>query len=57
MPDHQKTTADRGGREMNIPSSEVGHARGGVQRDLEGHHKEAEYGRAIHCNVTDSGPL
>ena len=29
-----------GGREMDIPSSEVGHAGGVVRRDSEGHHKE-----------------
>ena len=46
-----------GGWAMDIPSYEGGHARGGVQRDSEGHHKELEYGRAIHCNATDYEPL
>ena len=46
-----------GGWEMDIPSSEGVHARGGVRRDSEGHHKEAEYGRAIHCDAANSGPL
>ena len=53
----QKKTAERGGWAMDIPSSEGSHSRGGVRSNSEGHHKEAEYGRAIHCDATDSGPL
>ena len=37
---------------MDLSSSEGGYARGGVRRDSEGRHKEAEYGHAIHCNAT-----
>ena len=55
--DHWETAAERGVWEMDLTSSEGGHARGGVQRDPEGRHKEAEYGRAMHCDVTDYGPL
>ena len=55
--DHWETAAERGGWEMDLSSSEGGHARGGVRRDSEGRHKEAEYGRAIYCDATDSGPL
>ena len=47
----------RGGVTMDLSSSEGVHARGGVRRDPEGHHKEAEYGCAIHCDATDPGPL
>ena len=42
---------------MDLSSSEGGHARGGVRRYSEGHQKEVEYGCAIHCDTTDSGPL
>ena len=39
--DHRETAAERGVWAMDIPYSEGGHARDEVQRDLEGHHKEA----------------
>ena len=37
--DHRKTTTEKGGWAMDIPSYEGGHPRGGVLRDLEDHHK------------------
>ena len=46
-----------GGWEMDLSPYEGGHAIGGVQRDPNGRHKEAEYGRAVHCDATDSGTL
>ena len=55
--DHWETEAERGGWEMNLSSSEGCYAIGRVRRDTEGHHKEAEYGRAIHCEAPDSGTL
>ena len=55
--DHWESAAERGGWEMDLSSSEGGHARGGVRRYPEGRHKEAEYGRVIHCDATNSGPL
>ena len=56
-PYHRKKTAEKGRRALNIPSSEGGHERGRFRGDSEGHHKEAEYGRAIHCDATNSEPL
>ena len=48
---------EKRGWALDVPSSEGGHERGSFQGDSEGHHKEAEYGREIHCDATDSGPL
>ena len=53
-PDRQETTAEKGGRAMDISSAEGGHERGRVRGDSDGHQEEAEYGRAIHCDATDS---
>ena len=39
-PDHQKTTVEKGVWAMDIPYSEGGHARGGVRRYSECHHKD-----------------
>ena len=55
--DHWETAVERGWWAMDLSSSEGSHARGGVRRDLEGLHKEAEYDRAIDCDATDSGPM
>ena len=56
-PDHRKTTTEKGGQALEISSSEGGHEIGRFRGDLEVHHKETEYGRAIHCDATDSGTL
>ena len=55
--DHGDTAAERVVWEMVLYLSEGGHARGGVCRDPEIHHKEAEHGCAVYCDATDSGPL
>ena len=55
--DHGETDAERVGWEMVLSLSAGCHARGGVYRDLGIHHKEAEHGRGVHCDATDSGPL
>ena len=55
--DHQETTAEKRGQDLDVSSSEGGHERGRVREDSEGHHEEEEYGRAIHCDATNYGPL
>ena len=55
--DHGETAAERVGSEIVLSLSAGGHARGVIYRDPGIHHKEAEHGRAVHCDATDSGPL
>ena len=55
--DHGETAADMVGWEMVLSLYVGGHTRGRVYRDPRIHHKEAEHGRAVHCNTTNSGPL
>ena len=55
--DHGETAAKRVGWEMVLSLYEGGHARGRVCGDPEIHNKEAEHGRIVHCDATNSGPL
>ena len=55
--DHRETAAEKEGREMDIPAvggNNEGEGNGG---DKELNSVEAEYGRAIHCDAADYGPM
>ena len=55
--DHWEATAAKDRRELGIPTSGRGKegSRNGGDTDI--HHTEAEYGRAIYCDATYSGPI
>ena len=55
--DHRETAVERVGWEMVLFLFAGGHERVRVYRDPGIHHKEAEHGRAVHCDMTNSGPL
>ena len=55
--DHGEAAPAASGWELGLPSARDGNARGGIQRDGGLCAKEAEYGRAIHRDATDYGPL
>ena len=55
--DHREASAATSRWEMRIPASDGGTGGIGVIRDKEVGHKEAEHGRALYCNATNSGPL
>ena len=44
-------------RELVLPASGGGTGGSGARGDKEVVNKEAEHGRAIYCDATDSGPL
>ena len=53
----EAAAASTDGWGMGIPASGRESEGSGVQGDKEVGHKEAEHGRAIYCDATDSGPL
>ena len=55
--DHRDSAAATGGWELGIIVSGGGTGRSGFRRDKEVGHKEAEHGRTVYCDVTNSGPL
>ena len=52
-----ETTAAKGGWEVDIPAAGGDNERGGNGGDTEFNSPKAEYGRAMHCNAADSGPM
>ena len=55
--DHRETAEAAGGGELGLPSAGDGNVGSRLIGDWGLRHKEAEYGRAIYCNATDSEPL
>ena len=56
--DHREASAAaKDGWEIGIPDSGRGTEGSGVRGDKEVGHKDAEHGRSIYCDATDSGPL
>ena len=55
--DHQDADEAEWGGEIEKFYAGGSNGRRGLRGDWGLHHKEAEYGRAIYCDVTDSGPL
>ena len=55
--DHWEATTWKERRELGIPTAGRGTEGSGNGGDTDIHDTEAEYGRAIYCNATDSGPM
>ena len=55
--DHWEATTTKEGRELGIPTAGGGKEGSGNGGDTYIHHTEAEYGRRIYCDATDSGPM
>ena len=55
--DHWEAAAETDGRELGLPASGGGTGGSRARGDDEVGNKEAEHGRAIYCDTTDSGPL
>ena len=55
--DHWEATAAKERRELGIPTAGGGNEGSGNGGDMDIHNMEAEYGRAIYCDATDSGPM
>ena len=55
--DYRETAAERVGLEMVLPLTGGSHEGSRVHRRKDVYKQKAEHGRAIHCNVTASGPL
>ena len=55
--DQQETAVAMSRWELGIPASGGGTGGSGFRGDKEVGHKEAEHGRAVYCEVTNSGPL
>ena len=54
---YHETGAEREERRVVLPVPRGGHAGGGADRNQEIHSKQAEHGRAVHCDATASGPV
>ena len=55
--DYREAAEERVGWEMSLPLTGGIHEGSGVQRHQDVHYQRAEYGCAIHCDATASGPL
>ena len=55
--DHGETTAAQEGGELDIPADGGNNEGDGNGGDADLNSLEAEYGRAIHCDAADSGPM
>ena len=55
--DHWEAAEDMGGSELVIPLIEGGNGGSRLRGDWYICPKEAEYGRTVYCDATDSGPL
>ena len=54
---HRESAAAMDGWDLELPVSGGGTEGSGLRGDEKVDHKEAEHGRIIYCNATDSGPL
>ena len=54
---HRETGAEREKRRVVLPIPRGGHTGGGTDRHTEIHSKQAEHGRAVHCDATASGTV
>ena len=54
---HQEAAEETGGWELVIPPIGGGNGGSRLQGDPDIRHEEAEYGCAVYCDVTESGPL
>ena len=54
---HREEAEDMRGWELVIPFTGGGNGGSRIRGDRDIRHEEAEYGRALCFNVTDSGPL
>ena len=54
---HWEAAAAEEIRELGLPASGGGTERSDTGGDTEFHNTEAENGRAIYCDATDSGPM
>ena len=54
---HQEAAEAEGGGALVISSADGVNDGSGLQGDRDLRHEEAEYGRAIYCDATDSGTL
>ena len=55
--DHWEATAETGGRYLGVPASGGGNGGSGFRGDQKVGHTEAEHGRGVYCDATNSGPL
>ena len=55
--DHGEIAAAKEGQDMNITADGGNNEGNGNGGDTDLNSPEAEYGRAIHCNTADSGPM
>ena len=54
---HREAAAAEDGWDMGLPAPDGGTGGSGAREDMEFNNTEAEYGRAIYCDATDSGPI
>ena len=55
--DHREATKETWGQELGVPAIGRGNRGSGIREDQKVCHEEAEYGRAVYCDATNSGPL
>ena len=54
---HRETAKETGGWELGITTIVGGNSGSRLQGDWEIHHEQAEHGRAVYYDATNSGPL
>ena len=57
MKDHLEAAGETGGWKLDIPNFLGGNGGSRIRGDQEIRHKEAEHGRTVYCDATNSGPL